>query len=61
MNAVKMTQSALLATTESVVTMMVLTVVTAYKDISRLPMAYVEVIITVIYIVASNVQSIILH
>ncbi len=53
MNAVKMTQSALLATTECVVTLMVLTVVSAYKVISRFPMAYVEVIITAIHIVAS--------
>ena len=46
MNVMMLTQSVLLLTTESVVTQMVLTVVTAYQVMSRVfPMAHVEVII----------------
>ena len=46
MNVMMLTQSALLPTTESVVTQMVLTVVTAYQVMLRVfPMEYVEVII----------------
>ena len=50
MNVMMLTQSALLLTTESVVTQMVLTVVTAYQVMLRVfPMAYVEVIIYLVY------------
>ena len=57
MNVMMLTQSALLLTTDSVVTQMVLTVVTAYQVMSRVfPMAHVEVIIkySCIYLIYSN-------
>ena len=50
MNVLIMTQSVLLLTTESVITQMVLTIVSAYQVMSKVvPMAYVKV---TIYIVA---------